>query len=810
MKTLFCICSFALVCITVCSQSIGDYRTVLSGEYQWSNPAGWEYFDGINWAPAYEYPCENSSPHMVTISNNTTIICDKPIMDIPLQNICIDPNSTLIVESKNIYIQQHFEVYGTLSMQSSLGILLCNTAHLQGTIIQDYSKTITVISDISIDGVTWSGVGTTQFSIQGNLTIQTQATLFSNCSFEVFGKTYITTDIQFTTIGGEKIFHDTVFVENSTWTNTVGETFTCNSSLIFSHSTIQCQSLPVFTVAQDLLLISSNLLRNNDFYTTFTIQGNCIIPAFSTSYIESACFEIQGNCNIYGELQILDKKGVKTIYGSFIIHETGILRNNGIDRLLIYGNIENYGSCMNGTNGVFQLLGTNKHIYGNIKTPRMIIDGTYTNNSILEVTSDFSGTGVLTQAEHAELIIQSPSSPHIKANATGNIVSYTRGGNQYIECDTFYILKAENNRQNLFLQTDITILHQLLFTKACFIHTNGFDITFCTIDENTIGGCSNFDRGIILTQGNIHLQTITHTTPIVLPTFVKPSIEGFAGIGIQKLDTEPRNYTIRALDTVVASNPQVMNAQNIESGIVGTLFSIDSESSNTKITFYWHQTRELAAFERYLCAIMHFNGTQWHMLEEPIEATTVSTSIYSVSATATDFSPFIISSNAGLLATHLNTCTIQRVPQGIELQWETLPQSEFTAFTISVSENGIDFTQLVRLPKNTFTYTDTHLYNSTLLYYAIECESADGTISRFPIQSISIESPTPKFTINQNKRTIYVCSTIHSNWHLYSLQGLEVLQGISNTETSYLHLLPGIYLLKIADCSFPIVIQRKE
>lgn len=793
------------------SQSIGDFRTCNSGEFVWNSVAVWQQYDGTAWQAAVEYPGKTYSPQLVTICNNATIICNVTVTDFPLMQLSVDEGSTLVLESKNIVIQEQFTLYGTLSIQSSLGVFVCNSAHVQGNIIQDYSKTISILGNAIFCGISFEGLGTTSFAIQGNLYVNETACEFSQLSIEVMGETYITTDITFTSVAGNKVFHGNVYVSNCTWTTTIGETFICNASLILEQAIMRYSAFPIFSIAQNCIAISSTFARDADFFGMFNIQGDFIVPANSSTSIENACIELQGNCDIYGTLALQDKKGVKTIYGNFSIHESGMFINNGNDRICIYGNLENYGICNNGTNGVFQLLGSNKYIRGTIQTPRLIIDGTYTNMHLLEVKSDFSGDGVLTQHSNAVLKIQSPSSPQIVADASENTVYYTRGGNQEIHCSQFYYLVAANNKHCLILKQDIEQIHRISFTKQCFVDCNGFLFTFHEWHDSLIQGATSYDRGFIIQSGAIHVATIPFQKSLRVPLFTCALPSGFAGVEILQFDETSTGFTMNGVNNEVLQHPGVPQSNSIQGGIVNNTYFIESESKRAQLTLFWHNSQQLPGFEQTHCHMLHYNGTLWHKLQESQEAVDCGNSIYAITAETTDFSPFSIGTISEFLSIHLVQYTIQATRAGSLLQWTVYQENINGIYTVLVSTDGYLFYELATIESRFFhdqpvqySYIDTHFYSTPIVYYTLQFTQNNGDIIKYPIQSMYRDFA--PFQIYIGDKTIRIQCDKKICWQLYSLNTMQVLNGESNVDISCAHIAPGVYFVSVGGDMQKIVI----
>jgi hypothetical protein len=807
-KIIVCICVLCIYCITN-GQNVGDYRTCLEGEYTWDNISVWQQFNGTTWISALDYPGKNTSALTVTICNNASVICNKPIEEFSIQNLIIDSTSILTITSKNIKIEQDLCVWGTLSIQSNIGTVACNTIHLYGTIIQDYSKLFTIASDAYIYGFVLQGNGTTQLTIHKNLYFQNKPCKISQLGLYVLGKTYIQTSVEFNSIAGDKTFIDTLFITNCTVHISIGETYTCNSSVVIQNATIQTVAFPFITIRNNLILDNAYCTRHDDYFGTFAVQGNIEIPSNTESTIESACIELQGNCNIRGTLNITDKKGVKTIYGSFTVFTAGMFKNSGNDRIRIWGNLENYGTCNNGTNGVFQLLGKNKHISGTLKTPRLLIDGLYYNNNTLEVISDFGGNGTLIQTNYANLSIQSPSSPTIIADAYGNIVSYTRGGNQDVRCSKFYILKAACNKNSLLLQQHIESIYQIQFTKPCFINCNGYTITFESISDTTILGIDNFDRGFILMSGSIIINQIPFQKNVFIPLFTSSRIEACAGIRIQELDSLNNSFTIHALEKQVLEFPGMHSSNLLYSGIVNTTYHIQSASTQASISLYWHSSSEMPAFNRNFCSIMHHNGTQWHALSDYNEAQQITTNIYAIQATTSAFSPFAITSNAFFLNIHTIEYTVLQNSQNIVIQGNIHKSFDLEHIQIYSSTNGIQFTQLAEidvLNQQSFAYYDYTHYLSDYIYYKCVGIYNDKSIIEYSIISIA-NKHNSLITIQKTADYLLIeyPHTIPVTLYTPQLQAIGKFYTNQKFTTTVSH---GLYFLYCNKTYIPIVITQ--
>lgn len=801
-KLSITLCVF--LCVHSYAQNIGDFRTKQQECTHWQSISNWEQFDGLKWINATEYPGKTYSPTTITIVTNSTIYIDSDIWDIPLQNLTIESNALCFLENINIKILNQLIVHGTFINKSSIGNSEFNSITIADGIWQNnQQKNYSILGDFILSNGKILGDASSEFNILGNFYTTGLPSIIDKAGITVNGETHFDGNITFTSTSGDKIFHNSVYLKNCIWLNSVGETFFCNSNLILENGTISNEAFAEFIIAHNLISNGGMFTRFNDFYGTFSIANNVIIGAYNTTIIESACLNITGNLEILGNLEITDKKGVKTIQNDFIIESNAYFKNTSNDRIILYGNLINRGNFNNGTNGIFELNGLNKNIQGDITTPRLQINGIYTNLNSLEVKSEFTGNGKIIQSENASLIIQSPTSPLITANAIGNSVSYTKRANQYINGNEFYNLILANNGFSVFAIDSIHIINTLQFDKQCFLNCNGNSLMFDTWNNQKITGISIPDRGIILQNGKVVITDLDSNITACIPIFTNNSIDSYSQINITNYDKSHTSFSIDSVNSTITSSGFSNTGKTFTSDCVGKTYYISSESNDALIQFYWHINSELPLFERNLCSVIHHNGNNWETISEEQEAIKYNSyDIYSTSAQTHSFSPFSIKTSDVFLPISLLYFKGTLIENKTQLNWETLNENNNSHFTILKSKDGFNFYPIVTILGNGTTH-ESHTYNYIdneldcgFVYYKLQQTDFSNKTTEF--ETISIFKNNIDFLIQKrdNSITIQMRNEEFKKMTLYTVTLEKIAE--TNSKTLFFNsITPGNYLLEI-------------
>src|SRR5262249_12616797 len=128
--------------------------------------------------------------------------------------------------------------------------------------------------------------------------------------------------------------------------------------------------------------------------------------------------------------------GTKAFNGDVTVSNGGTWNNTAANvALTLPGNISNSGTFNAGT-GVHTLTGSSKTISGTFSIPSVTVNGTYTNNGTLTVTTALAGTGTLTNGATGTLNVNFTGAiglSNLTATAVGNLVNYGFAGTQTIK-----------------------------------------------------------------------------------------------------------------------------------------------------------------------------------------------------------------------------------------------------------------------------------------------------------------------------------------------------------------------------------------
>lgn len=133
------------------SQSIGDYRTVASGN--WSSASTWEIYSGLGWIPALASPTYLNgninilNTHTVTVTANTTV-----------DNVTIDAGGTLVLASNTLTLGllglDNLVCNGSLQLNGGdLNMVVTSSVAVNGSILWTDGDIITGTVNVNSGGV---------------------------------------------------------------------------------------------------------------------------------------------------------------------------------------------------------------------------------------------------------------------------------------------------------------------------------------------------------------------------------------------------------------------------------------------------------------------------------------------------------------------------------------------------------------------------------------------------------------------------------------------------------------------------------
>ena len=138
-----------------------------------------------------------------------------------------------------------------------------------------------------------------------------------------------------------------------------------------------------------------------------------------------------------GSLVISSTSGSKTFTGLVTVNSGGIFNNSGNCPVTYNGGITNSGTFTAGS-GIQTFITSSQALTGTISIPNMTVTGvTVTNNNTLTVSTALAGTGGLTQAASASLVLGGTSAiTTITASNSNNTVEYS-GAAQTVHNNTY-------------------------------------------------------------------------------------------------------------------------------------------------------------------------------------------------------------------------------------------------------------------------------------------------------------------------------------------------------------------------------------
>ncbi|OFY63402.1 MAG: hypothetical protein A3H98_14230 [Bacteroidetes bacterium RIFCSPLOWO2_02_FULL_36_8] len=129
------------------------------------------------------------------------------------------------------------------------------------------------------------------------------------------------------------------------------------------------------------------------------VAGTLIVDPLTNANVSGIDFRITNATTINGSITFTNATGVKT-FGDITIGAAGTWDNDNVNEsILSNGTLTNnnaVGNFIAGT-GTYNFTGAGQSFNGPIVIPNIDIDGTYTNNGNLEVTTTLAGGGSLTQ-----------------------------------------------------------------------------------------------------------------------------------------------------------------------------------------------------------------------------------------------------------------------------------------------------------------------------------------------------------------------------------------------------------------------------
>src|SRR6056297_223864 len=144
-KTSILALVLTFACFGAMGQTEGDYRTNVTGTWNWITAANWEVYNGTSWETATKYPGQDAESETVTILSGATVLLN---------------GSEAYYRIKNLTIE------GDLQLTADESVSLTTGIELNGGTISITSGTLTIAGSLDITS------GDINISSGANLTIR--------------------------------------------------------------------------------------------------------------------------------------------------------------------------------------------------------------------------------------------------------------------------------------------------------------------------------------------------------------------------------------------------------------------------------------------------------------------------------------------------------------------------------------------------------------------------------------------------------------------------------------------------------------
>ncbi len=598
---------------------------------------------------------------------------------------------------------------------------------------------------------------------------------------------------QTTTITSNLNVDKLVIAENTTLINTAKITISdsliiygtlINNGIIYaqeglvSGGTICSHKKDSIKITNDLTLANAYITSTDSINSVNITTANIYINDYTT--IESA-YITTNNLIINDTLEFTGKIGVKTVLNDFIIN--GCFKNTDNENIVLYGNAINNSPNLC-TNANFELWGTDKYITGNFSCYRIDLEketSTYTNYGSITVTTSFSGKGTLTQGTNSFLEIKTTTSPKIIAKSEGNTVSYTRGGNQTINCNEFYNLIISKDRtSSIVLSQNTSITNSLSIEKKAFIDCNNYELYIQKAQNiNNEEILPQETTGIFLRNGKITID-IEPNQNVFIPLLTNDTT--IANLSLKNPENEKHTYIIDSVFNFITYSG-ISTDEHIEQEFIQTTWHLLSDANKVQIGCFWSTKNELPYFISDSSTIYQSTGKGWKSLP------------YFYQNQAITHKPegyFTVGNHLSFLPISIYEVSIQEIDDYVEFRWKS---EQHNTITIEKSYNGISFFKLAEITNTNgnFHYCEKQQKHNGITYYRFSTQDNKGHTEHSTIYQIKSNN---NFSIDIDKTTETIFCNYPTDYSItiYDSFG-NALRRTQNTPIS-LHNLPhGIYFI---------------
>ena len=560
MKRINVVLLFMLMfSIAISAQSIGDYRSVQSGN--WSNTLTWEYWNGSQWASPVNPP--SYTDNVVTVQNGHTVTIDGSIS---YDDLVIEAGAQVTIAE------------GIAPTLYSGGMIIRGTLLFQGSGLYAY----------------------------GNIVVESGATFIHNSTYDISNNYYnISFDPSSTIIfRGSSSLTPTINLSGETFGNVVVESISGSFAamiIINSTSTIEGNfnvgnGVSLTTSGYSSFTLNGNFEVNGSFLnssqtitlngTNKNISGSGTIQFYDINISISASINLQKNITVNGSFSVFGSLNL----GQYIVSGTGyfymnsgtltIGSVNGISSSGATGNIQVTGSRSYSSSANYVYNASSVQEFGN-GLPTNSVNVTITNSTEITLPSNINFNSLVVQEGS---ILKTGTFNFSASSATingtlqvelgggiGSTINY--GANsllQYAGSGSFTAGYNElQNAQTVVIQGGANVVYPYSFTNSATVTVNAGSLLemqgVVTNNGNiTVNGTLkmngvNYSGNAIMYGVNGKLQITTAQT-ILSSSGFWPTSNGPSEIYVQSAITFSDSRTVNGSIFISSS---ISNAENL-------------------------------------------------------------------------------------------------------------------------------------------------------------------------------------------------------------------------------------------------------
>ena len=280
----------------------------------------------------------------------------------------------------------------------------------------------------------------------------------------------------------------------------------------------------------------------------------------------------------------------------------------------------------------------------------------------------------------------------------------------------------------------------------------GGKILLGNYDLTVNGVILNYDSAhFIITNGTGKLKLINNNPENIYPIGSSDSSMNF--MRLNNTGT-PDNFSVRVADYVLlnGSTGDTLRLANVDR----TWFIEENTpgGSNATAEFFWSTSSELPGFDRLICRTGHYtNLWEYGSFSAAVLA---ANGQYSKTQTGfTSFSPFTVTSGAGLVPVRLVSFAAHNKTNSVALNWKTENEINAASFNVERSKDGIYFSSLGTVAA--YNTPGSHQYNLTdgqpvngISYYRLKQVDVNGSFVYSNIIAINRNSQENSITVFPN------------------------------------------------------------